>query len=171
MAKTLILYYSRAGENHFPGGMKVLEEGNTHRVARMMAEASGADLFQVEPVEAYAESYKACVGQAVAQWKGNARPEVKEIPANVGDYDTLVVGYPIWCGTMPMCLYTVLEKLDLTGKKVYALATHEGSAFAQSVDHLKTLCPGAEVEAGFEVKGSMIDATEAEIRAWAREHL
>ena len=170
MAKTLVLFYSRSGENHYDGGLRNLEVGNTHLAAQFIAAETGADLFQVETVNPYPESYKACCGQAVAEWKGNARPAVQAMPT-VSEYDTIVVGYPIWCGTMPMCLYTVLEQLDLSGKRVFALATHEGSGFAQSVDNLKNLCPGAVVEPGMVVKGCQVAASEAEIRAWAKANL
>lgn len=171
MANTLVLFYSRSGENHYAGGLKHLEVGNTQVAAQWIADEVNGDLFQVDTAKPYAESYRECCGQAVAEWKGNARPEVKAIPESVADYDTVVVGYPIWCGTMPMCLYTVLEQLNLTGKRVFALATHEGSGFAQSVDNLKKLCPGAAVEAGLAVKGCEVASSEAQIRAWARETL
>lgn len=171
MAKTLILFYSRSGENHYDGGLRNLEVGNTQVAAQWIADEVGADLFQVDTVQPYAESYRACCGQAVAEWKGNARPEVKEMPASVEAYDTVVVGYPIWCGTMPMCLYTVLEQLDLSGKQVYALCTHEGSGYAQSIEALKGLCPGAQVAEGLAVKGCQVASSEAQIRAWARETL
>ncbi len=167
MRKVLILFYSRAGENHYAGGLKHLDIGNTHLAAQWIADACGGDLFQVETAAPYPESYKACCQQAVAEWRGNARPAVQAMPENTADYDTIVVGYPLWCGTMPMCLYTVLEQLDLTGKRVLALCTHEGSGWANSISVLRTLCPGAEVEEGLCIKGSDVRSSEAQIRAWA----
>lgn len=171
MAKTLILFYSRSGENHYDGGLRILEVGNAKRICSMIAEETGGDLFEVETVTPYGERYQECVRQAVAEWKGNARPAVKQIPADVSGFDKVVVAYPIWCGTMPMCLYTVLEELDLSGKRIYAVATHEGSGYAASVGHLKELCPGGEVLEGLSVKGCQVDASEEMIRGWARENL
>ncbi len=167
MSKVLTIFYSRAGENHYDGGLKNLDIGNTHLAAQWISQACGGDLFQVETVVPYAESYRACCQQAVAEWKGNMRPEVQTMPENVEQYDTIVVGYPLWCGTMPMCLYTVLEKLDLSGKRVFALCTHEGSGYAGSVQALRTLCPGARVEEGLCIKGCKVRDSEGEIRAWA----
>lgn len=171
MAKTLVLYYSRSGENHYAGGLKHLEVGNTQIAAQFIADQVGADLFRVDTVTPYPESYKECCGQAVAEWKGNARPAVQAIPENIARYDAIVVGYPIWCGTMPMCLYTVLEQLELSGKRVYALATHEGSGFAGSVGDLKKLCPNSDVQEALAVKGCQVKDSEELIRAWAKEHL
>ncbi len=168
MGKVLTIFYSRAGENHYAGGLKYLDIGNTHLAATWIAESCGGDLFQVETAVPYAESYKECCQQAVAEWKGNARPAVKAMPAKLEAYDTILVGYPLWCGTMPMCLYTVLEQLDLSGKRVLALCTHEGSGWAGSVQALKTLCPGARVEEGMCIKGSQVRASEEAIRAWAK---
>lgn len=171
MTKALILFYSRAGENHYNGGLEHLEVGNTHLASQWIGDEIGADLFQVDTVVPYAESYRECCGQAVAEWKGNVRPAVKGMPEGVEAYDTIVVGYPIWCGTMPMCLYTVLEAINTAGKRVVALCTHEGSGYAGSVEALKKLCPEAAVEAGLSVKGCQVRESEEMIRQWARENL
>lgn len=171
MAKTLVIYYSRSGENYYDGAMKHLEVGNTQIAAQWIAEEAKAELFRVDTTKPYAESYKECCAQAVAEWKQNARPEVKQMPDSLEGFDTVVVGYPIWCGTMPMCLYTVLEQFDLSGKRIVALCTHEGSGFAQSMEALKELCPGAEVEAGLAIRGCQVAGSEKMIRAWAGEKL
>ncbi len=169
MSKVLTIFYSRAGENHYAGGLKHLDIGNTHLAAQWISDACGGDLFQVDTITPYAASYKECCQQAVAEWKGNARPAVKAMPENVADYDTIIVGYPLWFGTMPMCLYTVLEQLDLTGKRVLALCTHEGSGWAGSVKALEALCPGATVKEGLCIKGSDVRTSEDAIRTWAKK--
>ncbi len=168
MANVLTIFYSRAGENHYAGGLKHLDIGNTHLAAQWITEACSGDLFQVETTVPYAESYRECCQQAVAEWKSNARPAVQAIPENVAQYDTIVIGYPLWCGTMPMCLYTVLEQLDLRGKRVFALCTHEGSGYAGSIQALQTLCPDSQVAEGLCIKGSQVRSSEEEIRTWAQ---
>ena len=65
MANKLVVYYSRKGENFMPGGIQVLEKGNTERAAEYIAEALGADLFEVDTVKPYAENYRACCAEAV----------------------------------------------------------------------------------------------------------
>ena len=74
---TLVVYYSRKGENHMPGGIQVLEKGNTEYAAEHIAKAVGADLFEIDTVIPYAENYRACCGQAVAEKKENARPAIQ----------------------------------------------------------------------------------------------
>ena len=171
MPNKLIIFYSRNGENHYDGGLKVLEKGNTHVVADLIAEAVGADLFQVDTAKPYAANYRTCCQEAVAEWKGGARPEVKAYPESVDGYDVIFVGYPIWCGTMPMCLYTVLEKLDLTGKKILPFCTHEGSGLSNSVAELEKICTGAKIGNAFAVKGCKIHENTQEILNWAQENI
>lgn len=171
MGKRLVVYYSRRGENHFDGGMRHLEKGNTEVVAELIRDTVGGDLFQVDTVKPHAESYKACVGEAVAQWKSGARPEIKGYVENMEDYDTIFVGYPIWCGTMPMCMYTFLEHYDLTGKKILPFCTHEGSGLSQSVAEIGRICPGAVIGQAIEVKGCRVGENVERIAAWARENI
>ena len=145
--------------------------GNSRKAAGVIAGSIGAELWSVEPEEAYPEDYQACVARAVAEWKGNARPAVKRFQTDAADYEAVVVVYPLWCGTMPMCMYTALEMLDLSGKRVYAVCTHEGSGFARSVEELTRLCPGADVRQGLAVKGSQVGTSVEMIAAWAEENL
>lgn len=167
MNKILIVYYSRRGENHYAGGLKFLEEGNTEKVAKIIAAAVGADLFQVETVKPYAAGYRACCGEAVAEWKAGARPEIVGFVENMEQYDTVFVGYPIWCGTMPMCMYTFLEHYDLSGKTIVPFCTHEGSGLANSVKEIGKVCPGAVIAEALAVKGCEVDENAERIAQWA----
>jgi len=83
MSKVLVVFYSRKGENHMPGGIQVLEKGHTAVAAEYIASALGADLFEIDTVTPYAENYRACCGQAVQELKANARPAIKEAPADI----------------------------------------------------------------------------------------
>lgn len=169
MKKILIVYYSRRGENYYDGGLRILEEGNTEKAAKIIADAVGGALFQVETVKPYAEGYRACCGEAVAEWKRGARPEIRGHVQDLDAYDTIFVGFPIWCGTMPMCMYTFLEQCDLTGKTIVPFCTHEGSGFGTSLLDLERLCPGAVIAPALEVKGCRVDDNAERIAAWARE--
>ena len=77
MANTLVVYYSRKGENHMPGGIQVLEKGHTAFAAEFIAEALGADLFEIDTVKPYAANYRECCMEAVQEAKSGARPEIK----------------------------------------------------------------------------------------------
>ena len=169
MANTLVIYYSRKGENFFPDGIRSVEKGNTAYAAEHIANALGADLFEIDTVKPYAEAYRACCMEAVAEAKANARPEIKGFVEDITGYDNIFVCFPCWCGTAPMCIFTFLEHYDLTGKKIIPLCTNEGSGMANSETDLKKYCPGAEVLPGLSVKGHLCQSSEAEIAAWAKQ--
>ena len=170
MANTLVVYYSRKGENHMPGGIQVLEKGHTERAAEFIAKALNADLFEIDTVKPYAENYRACCGEAFAEFKAAARPEIKGYVEDISGYETVFVCFPCWCGTAPMCVYTFLEHYDFTGKKIVPLCTSEGSGMANSEADIAKSCPGAHVVSGLSVRGHKVIDSEAEIAGWAKEN-
>ncbi|MDO5400963.1 MAG: flavodoxin [Eubacteriales bacterium] len=171
MKKALVVYYSRRGENHMPGGIQVLETGNTAYAARYIREAVEGDIFEIDTVKPYPAGYKACCLAAVAEMTAHARPEIKGPLPDVSGYDTVFVCYPIWCGTAPMPVFTFLECFDWTGKKVAPLCTHEGSGLANSVRDLEKACKGAQTAPGLAIQGHKARDSREEIAAWALENL
>ena len=171
MANTLVVYYSRKGENHMPGGIQVLEKGNTEYAAQYIAKALNADLFEIDTVKAYSENYRQCCMEAVQEVKTKARPEIRDYVADISGYDTVFVCYPCWCGTAPMCVFTFLEHYDWTGKKLVPLCTNEGSGLANSVSDITASCPGAVVAAGLSVKGHQCKDSEEMLAAWSKENI
>lgn len=168
MAKDLVVFYSRKGENHMPGGVQYLEKGNTNYAAEYIAKALGADLFEIETAVPYAANYRECCMQAVAEAKSGARPELKGFVEDVSSYDTIFVCFPNWCGTAPMCVFTFLEHYDLTGKRIVPLCTNEGSGLANAPRDLARSCPGAVIAEGLSVRGHQAKDSEVEIAAWAK---
>jgi flavodoxin len=169
MANTLVVFYSRKGENYMPGGIQVLEKGHTAYAAEFIGKAVGADIFQIDTIKPYAENYRECCMQAVEEAKANARPEIKGYLADVSQYDTIFVCFPCWCGTAPMCVFTFLERYDLTGKKIVPLCTNEGSGLANAPKDLANSCPGAVIASGLSVRGHQVKEQAEMIAAWARE--
>ena len=169
MKKHMIVFYSRRGENHYDGGLKNLQIGNTEKVAGIIADTLNCGSFHVERAVPYAESYRACCGEAVAEWKARVRPEIKAYAEDLRSFDTIFVGYPIWCGTMPMCLHTFLEHYDLTGKTIVPFCTHEGSGFGNSLADLERVCYNAVIGKGLEVRGCKVEENAGRIAAWAGE--
>ena len=171
MAKQLVIYYSRKGENHMPGGVQYLPKGNTEYAAEFIALAIGADLFEIDTVKPYAENYKACCAEAFAEFKAKARPEIKGFVKDIRDYDTIFVCYPCWIGTAPMCVFTFLENYNWAGKKIVPLCTNEGSGLGNSVADIAASCPGAIVAPGLSVKGHQCKDSKEMLSAWAKENL
>ena len=168
MAGALVVYYSRKGENHMPGGIQVLEKGNTAFAAEFVAQTVDADLFEIDTVTPYAENYRECCGQAIAEAKAKARPAIKGFVENMEQYDTIFVCFPNWCGTAPMCVFTFLEHYDLTGKRIAPLCTNEGSGLANSEKDIAESCKGAVILPGLSVRGHQAKDSYEVIAQWAK---
>ena len=171
MAKTLVAFYSRKGENYMPGGLQTLEKGHTARAAEYIQKALDADIFEIDTAKPYAAGYRDCCMEAVAEMKAAARPELREYPGDLSEYDRIFVCFPCWCGTAPMCVFTFLEHYDFAGKKIVPLCTNEGSGMANSVADIKASCPGAEVAEGLPFRGHLCEGGAEEIGAWAKENV
>lgn len=171
MAKNLVIYYSRTGQNYVNGGIKNLSKGNTAIVAEFIADAASADLFEIETVKEYAADYYECIDDAKAELKNNDRPELKKYLDNIDEYDNVVVAGPCWWGTYPMAVFTQLERLDFTGKNVFPVMTHEGSGLSGAPAALKKYCKGASVGEGLAIHGADAAKSAAAVEKWAEANL
>ena len=166
MSKELIAFYSRADENYVNGMIKTLEVGNTEVVAGIIAELTGADLFHIEQVKAYSKNYNECIAEAQADQQHNARPELKNYPENLDEYDVIYLGFPNYWSTMPMAVFTFLEHFDFSGKTIKPFCTHEGSGMGSSEADIRRLCPGAKLEKGLAIRGGSVGRSKKEIEDW-----
>ncbi len=132
MAKTLIAFYSRADENYFGGAMRYVKVGNTEIVCDLMQELIEADRFKIEMKEPYSPVYMTCIDQAKEDLRAKNRPALVGFPDSIDAYDTIVLAYPNYWGTMPMAVVTFLEHFDFKGKTVLPLCTNEGSGMGSS---------------------------------------
>ena len=171
MSSNLIIYYSRKGENYVNGSIVDLKKGNTEICAEFIQKAVGGDLFEVETVNDYSKDYHKCTEEAGRELKENARPELKKYLDDISDYDNIFVCGPCWWGTYPCAIFTQLEKLDFTGKKVFPVMTHEGSGMAGSAQALKKYCKGATVGTGLAVHGADTGRSEKTVTDWAVKNL
>ncbi|MBR1688020.1 MAG: NAD(P)H-dependent oxidoreductase [Prevotella sp.] len=168
MGKTLIAYYSRRGENYVNGSIKNLKQGNTEIVVgKIKALLPAADVFQIDTTYEYSKSYMTCIEEAKQELHDQVRPEVKNPLESIDAYDTIILGYPNWWGTMPMVCYTFLERYDFTGKTIIPFCTNEGSGMGSSVRFIKKLCPGATVTDGIPIHGAEAANADREARAIA----
>ena len=153
--KVLIAYYSRRGDNYVNGSIVNLKLGNTEVVAqKIKALLPDADMFSIDTTYEYSQSYMTCIEEAKKELHDQARPEVKNPLESVDEYDTIILGYPNWWGTMPMVCHTFLESYDFTGKTIIPFCPNEGSGMGSSVRFIKKLCPGAKVEDGTPIHGA-----------------
>ena len=169
MAKILIAYYSRKGENYVNGSIKNLAKGNTEIVAEFIQKAVGGDLFEIDTVKNYPVGYTECINVAKIEIQQKARPELKKYLPSVEDYDKIFLGYPIWWSVPPMAVSTFLEHYNFSGKKIIPFATHEGSGLGGSISYLKKICPNAEILNGVAIHGANAKNSETEVSNWAKK--
>ena len=137
--KMLVAYFSHSG--------------NTRTVAEQIREATGADIFEIEPAAAYPTNYQAVVDQAKKEVNSGFKPALKSKPENLGKYDIIFVGSPCWW---------------YTGKTIAPFMTHEGSRMGHSEADIKKLCAGATLLPGLPVRGGSVQEAAPEVAKWLR---
>lgn len=163
----LIAFYSRADENYFGGDLRYIKVGNTQRAAEMIQEAVGGELFQIRQQEPYSADYRTCVDQARRDWQEKARPALAAFPESLEGYDDIYLGYPNYCGDMPMAVYTFLEHFDWSGKRIHPFCTHEGSGMSGTEGQDRPDLPRGDGVQGPGHHGSHIEDSRKTIQSWA----
>ena len=166
MAKTLIAFFSRADENYFGGAMRYVKVGNTEIVVELMKELIDADTFKIEMKEPYSPVYMTCIEEAKRDKQNNVRPELISYPDSIDEYDTIVLGYPNYWGTIPMAVATFLEKYDFTGKTILPLCTNEGSGMGSSEIDIRKCAKGVTVKSGLAITGSRAADSGEALKKW-----
>ena len=169
MAKNLVIYFSRRGENYVNRNIENLEKGNTEFVAEFIQRAVGGDLFEVVTEKSYDTDYNICLEEAKQELNEKARPGLKNYLESIDGYDNIFVCGPCWWGTYPMAVFTQLEKLNWHGKRVMPVMTHEGSGLGECESDLKKICAGAILESGLAIHGADAPKSEREVASWAKE--
>ena len=171
MPNTLIAYFSRAGQNYVSGNIVDLPKGNTAIAAEIVANQTGGDLFEIATKKPYAADYHDCVEESRSELAAHARPELRELPANINKYGTIVLGYPNWCGDMPMAVYTFLDAFDFSGKKILPFCTNEGSGASGTDKKIAATCPGATVAPALSITGHKAAESASAIEEWLKANL
>jgi len=144
MNRTLVAYFSASGV--------------TGSAARTLSGALNADLYEIVPAARYTDAdldWRNANSRSSIEMKDkSSRPAIADTPVNIADYDTILVGFPIWWYVAPTIINTFLEKHDFSGKKIILFATSGGSGFGRTADSLKDSVPGAVIEEGMLQRGS-----------------
>ena len=155
--KTLVAYFSASGV--------------TARAAKSLAEAAGADLFEIAPAVPYTRADLNWMDKqsrsSVEMRDKSSRPALADNNANIAEYDTTFVGFPIWWYVAPTIINSFLEAYDFSGKKIVLFATSGGSGFGKAVAGLQTSAPKATI-----VEGSLLNGrpNEAKLKAFADKY-
>lgn len=167
--RALVVYFSRADENYVVGNV---EKGNTRILAEMIAEATGADTFEIKPAKPYPKEYTPATEVAKQEKNDNARPEIVGTMPDVSGYDVVFVGYPIWWGDLPMPCYTFFDKVKLEGKTIAPFCTHEGSGLSGTDSNIANATK-AKVTEALVMKGSVAqnsrDEAKKEVTDWLKK--
>ena len=98
--------------------------------------------------------------------KTNFRSYFITLPDSIDEYDTIVLAYPNYWGTMPMAVFTFLEAFDFSRKTILPLCTKEGIGMGGSERDIKKACPGADVKKGLSITGSQAAESRANVEMW-----
>lgn len=140
--------------------------GVTKAAAERLAKAAGADLFEIKPETPYTRADLDWTNKksrsSVEMSNPNSRPQIAERFSNMGDYDTVFIGFPIWWYVAPTIINTFVESYDFSGKTIVPFATSGGSGMGKTIEVLKSLCPTANWK-----KGKMLNwVSDQELTTW-----
>lgn len=140
--------------------------GNTRGIAQEIERQTGADLFEISPVDPYSSDYNTVLMEAQEDQHRQARPELSGHVENMDEYDTVILGYPNWWASIPMPIASFLEEYDFAGKRIIPFCSHGGGRFGQSLTAIAKLAPDAVIGEGLSVHYSGDSATPDEISDW-----
>lgn len=165
-ARTLLVYFSRAGENYHYGDRRFLDTGNTEVLARMIGDRVACDVFRIEEADPYPESYDATVARNREEQNADARPAIADALPDAGPYDTVLLGSPVWNSRAPMILSTFVEGVDLAGKAVLPFVTYAVSGMSGVDDDYREALPDSDVGAGLAVLGETVAQAGPQLDGW-----
>ena len=157
MSKKLIAYFSASG--------------TTAAVAKNLARAAEADLYEIRPETPYTSDdlnwQNKNSRSSVEMRDKSSRPALADADAQIEEYDTVFIGFPIWWYVAPTIINSFLEQYDFTGKKIVLFATSGGSGFGKAVAGLQPSAPGATIVEGAVLNGR---PNEAKLKAFAEKY-
>lgn len=140
--------------------------GNTAGIAGEIQRQTGADLFEITPVNPYSNDYNTVLDEAQRDQNEQARPELANHIENMEDYDVIILGYPNWWASIPMPIASFLEEYDFEGKTIIPFCSHGGGRFGQSLTAVAKLAPDAVMGEALSVHYSGGATLNEEISQW-----
>lgn len=138
--------------------------GTTRKVAQMIQEKTGGDLYEIKTEKPYPTEYRPTTDIAKKEKADNARPKLAGPLPDMKKYDVILLGYPIWWYIEPMAVKTFVESQDLSGKTILPFATSGGSGIEGSVADLRKTLPNAQVKDG------LLANSSGYIEPWLKEN-
>ena len=168
--RSLVIYFSRAGENWQVGNV---ERGNTAIMVDYIKELANVDVFEIVPEKPYPEDYMECVRYVNdIEIPQNLRPAYKGDVENLADYDNIFIGGPIWSGQPPMIIRTFIEahQSELSGKTFIPFGTHGGSGVSSYSSLIRSYFPNAKKLESLGIAGTDIrsNASKSRVNNWLK---
>lgn len=154
-SRTLVAYFSRSG--------------NTRVVAGLLQRAFNADLFEIRPADPYPEEYLATVEQARQERDRGIKPTLAAHVSEIGLYDTVYLGFPIWGETAPPVVRSFLAAHDFAGKTLRPFVTQGGYGLGKSMSVLAAHAPRAKVDRPFVMEADQERKTMNLVNEWLSE--
>ncbi len=148
---SLVVYFSRGG--------------STAKSAKKLAEAVGADIFEVKTESKQYGGYFKALGIASKEYKADETVETVGDVENFDSYDTVFVGFPIWYGKCPQIMASFLKAHNFEGKDVYPFCRSGMSKIDGAMPRIEECCAGAKVHPGLRMKGG---TKKEDIDAWIK---
>lgn len=174
--KSVILYFSKPemnGTDAVAGASRIISDneevlGNTEQLAMWIGDTTNSPTVRIETVSSYPDNHEILVDKATEECSNNMRPELKELDVDLGEYDTLYIGYPIWWGDMPMAMYSFFEQTDLKGKTLFLFSSHGGSGVAGTADSIKKISKDTTVKSDeiLSISRDDIVSSKEEVNDW-----
>ena len=168
--KVLVIFFSRAGFNYYVGNVT---KGNTEVMVDYIKKVTNFDSHKIIPLIDYPIDYQETVNRTNREKSTQALPDILNNLTDISDYDTILLGYPIWHADLPRIVVTQLKLLDFEGKTIYPFNIHEGSGVGNSIEQIKKYASKAIVKEGFSLKGTEArkDDSHESIRKWLSDIL
>ncbi|GAB3259597.1 NADPH-dependent FMN reductase family protein [Arthrobacter pigmenti] len=174
-AKSLLVFFSRAGENYYYGDRRVLEVGNTEVLAGIINERINCDVYEIKAADPYPFSYDATVDRNSQEQEADARPGIANPLPDISQYGTVLLGSPVWNVRAPMIMSTFIEGVDLAGKRILPFVTYAVSGMGTVEEDYRNRLSESDVRSGLAVRGGLavdgeiVSEAGQEIDTWLRD--
>ncbi|MCM1193989.1 MAG: hypothetical protein NC389_16375 [Acetatifactor muris] len=143
-------------------------EGNLQVMAQEIIEKKGGEVFSILMQEPFDPDYSTMLGGAIEQIQNGTLPPLQSRIEDMGQYDVVFLGIPVWSNEIPPAVRTFLTENDLSGKTIVPFGIHLGSRFGKMINQIEELCPDADILDGFTVNAS---TANEEVRTQVNEWL
>ncbi len=168
MVDTLVVFFSRSGENYEVG---CVEKGSGRIIADSASAMLGSPEYEIVRSSDYPASYEECSREAEKERMENARPALRFAMPSMDGVRNVILVYPNWWGDLPMPVYSFLDAAGMDGRRIYPICTHEGNGIGMTDRCLKQAYPGAEVMRGLALRGTVVQGKPDEAEAALRKYL